>query len=125
MQARQTSAPGQQGTRKLVEPYEARLVYVPFGYDEQNRRRYETVDLIVEGATGGPTTETKSGGEDLVSLLIKEDFPEKRAREIADVYYHIRAFLRGHRKRNYKRLYRSIIESQCKAVLLGCHATQL
>lgn len=49
--------------------------------------------------------------EDLVSLLIKESFPEKRAREIADVYYHIRAFMLGHKKRNYKRLYTPSIES--------------
>ena len=54
MQARRTLAPGQKGTKRLVEQYGAKLVCVRYRYDEQNKRRYKTVELIVEEATWKP-----------------------------------------------------------------------
>ena len=48
MRTRLTLAPGQNGTKKLVEKYGSRLVCVRFRYDEQRQRRYKTIELIVE-----------------------------------------------------------------------------
>jgi hypothetical protein len=42
---------------------------------------------------------------DLVYMLEKEGFTENYARELANVYYHIREFLKGHKRRLYKRLW--------------------
>ena len=55
MQARRTLAPGQKGTKRLVEQYGAKLVCVRYRYDEQKRRRYKTVELIVEEAAWRPS----------------------------------------------------------------------
>lgn len=43
--------------------------------------------------------------EDLVFLLKEEGFSEKYSRELANVYYHIRNFLKGCKYRTYKRLW--------------------
>lgn len=51
---RLTLAPGQNGTKKLVEKYGSRLVCVRFRYDEQRQRRYKTIELIVEDAPWVP-----------------------------------------------------------------------
>jgi hypothetical protein len=48
MQARSKLKPGQKGTRKLVELYGSRLVCVRYRYDEQQQKRFKTVELIVE-----------------------------------------------------------------------------
>jgi hypothetical protein len=55
MQARRTLAPGQKGTKRLLERYGAKLVCVRYRYDEQKQRRYKTVELIVEEAAWKPS----------------------------------------------------------------------
>lgn len=46
--ARLTLRPGDPGTKRLTEEYQDRLVAVRYRYDEDNRLRYTTVELIVE-----------------------------------------------------------------------------
>ena|SRR5260221_8768290 len=43
--------------------------------------------------------------EELVLILQSRGFPERTARKLTDVYYHIRAFMNGCKRRNYKRLW--------------------
>jgi hypothetical protein len=40
--------PGQDGTKRLLEKYGDRLVCVRYRYDGAKKRRYKTVELIVE-----------------------------------------------------------------------------
>ncbi|MFN0111700.1 MAG: hypothetical protein ACKVZH_22820 [Blastocatellia bacterium] len=54
MQARSKLKPGQKGTLKLVELYGSRLVCVRYRYDEQSRKRFKTVELIVEESPWSP-----------------------------------------------------------------------
>ena len=48
MQTRLTMKPGQKGTKALQAEYGERLVCVRYKYDAQKRKRYKTVELIVE-----------------------------------------------------------------------------
>ena len=48
MQARLKLKPGQRGTKKLVAQYGDRLVCVRYRYDPPRKKRYKTVELIVE-----------------------------------------------------------------------------
>ena len=54
MQARRTLAPGQKGTKKLLDPYGEQLVCVRYRYDEQRRKRGATVEIIVEESAWSP-----------------------------------------------------------------------
>jgi hypothetical protein len=47
---RLTLKPGQRGTKQLVEEYGDRLVCVRYRYDAERRKRYKTVELIVDEA---------------------------------------------------------------------------
>ena len=46
--------PGQKGTRRLCEQYGSRLVCVRYRYDADARKRYKTIELIVEEAGWQP-----------------------------------------------------------------------
>ncbi len=48
MQTRLKLKPGQRGTKKLQMEYGAKLVGVRYRYDAQKKRRYKTVEIIVE-----------------------------------------------------------------------------
>ena len=50
MRTRLTLKPGQRGTKQLVEEYGDRLVCVRYRYDDEQRKRYKTVELIVDEA---------------------------------------------------------------------------
>ncbi len=55
MHTRLTRKPGQKGTKKLVAQYGDKLVCVRYRYDPQKKKRYKTVELIVEEADWAPT----------------------------------------------------------------------
>jgi hypothetical protein len=55
MEARTTRRPGQKGTKKLVQRFGDRLIFVRYRYDLQRRRRYTTVELIVDEQPWTPT----------------------------------------------------------------------
>lgn len=48
MRAQVTLKPGQRGTKRLVAKYGANLVYVRYRYDQAQKKRFKTVELIVE-----------------------------------------------------------------------------
>lgn len=54
MQSRRTLAPGQQDTKKLLERYGEQLACVRYRYDEQRRKRFTTVEIIVEESGWSP-----------------------------------------------------------------------
>lgn len=54
MRVRLVRRPGQHGTRAYVEQYGDRLICVRYRYDEAARRRYKTVEIIVEEAPWSP-----------------------------------------------------------------------
>lgn len=54
MRTRLKLKPGQRGTKRLVEQYGDRLVCVRYRYDEDQHKRYKTVELIVDEAEWRP-----------------------------------------------------------------------
>ncbi|HDH10589.1 MAG TPA: hypothetical protein ENG83_00010 [Nitrospirae bacterium] len=48
MQTRLRLLPGQKGTKKMLQTYGDQLVCVRYRYDEERKKRYKTVELIVE-----------------------------------------------------------------------------
>lgn len=55
MQTRQTLKPGQKGTKALQAEYGDRLVCVRYKYDASRRKRYKTVELVVEARDWMPS----------------------------------------------------------------------
>jgi len=49
-------SPGQKGTKKLHEQYGDRLLCVRYRYDQRLRKRFKTVELIVEESDWTPPT---------------------------------------------------------------------
>jgi hypothetical protein len=54
MRVRLTRRPGQSGTAAYVAEYGDRLICVRYRYDAQRRRRYKTVEIIVEERPWSP-----------------------------------------------------------------------
>ncbi len=54
MQARRTLVPGQKGTKKFLDHYGEKLICVRYRYDEQQRKRMTTVEIIVEESAWTP-----------------------------------------------------------------------
>jgi hypothetical protein len=54
MEARVTLRPGQRGTKKLVRRFGERLICVRYRYDASQRKRFTTVELIVDEAPWNP-----------------------------------------------------------------------
>lgn len=48
MQARRTLTPGQKGTKKFLDRYGDQLFCVRYRYDKLQRKRFTTVEIIVE-----------------------------------------------------------------------------
>jgi len=61
MKTRLLLRPGQNGTKKLVTRFGDRLVAVRYRYDEEKRKRLETVELIVDEAPWEPPAPATSG----------------------------------------------------------------
>ncbi|MGH9941726.1 MAG: hypothetical protein ACRD9R_05115 [Pyrinomonadaceae bacterium] len=49
-----TLKPGQKGTKKLVVQYGSQLLCVRYRYDAQRKRRYKTIELIVDECAWEP-----------------------------------------------------------------------
>jgi hypothetical protein len=56
MRTRLTLQPDQDGAKQLREQYRERLVCVRYRYDETKKRRWKTVELIVEESDWEPST---------------------------------------------------------------------
>ena len=48
MQTRLTLTPGQKGTKKLLQQYGDQLVCVRYRYNSELKKRYKTVELIID-----------------------------------------------------------------------------
>jgi hypothetical protein len=55
METRATMRPGQKGTKKLVRRFGERLIFVRYRYDAAHRKRFTTVELIVDEADWAPS----------------------------------------------------------------------
>ncbi len=80
MRVGQTLRPGQKGTRRYVDRYGDRLVCVRYRYDESQRRRFTTVELVVEDGEWAPTLRPETvvavhvaWGEKAVAARIKRE----------------------------------------------------
>jgi hypothetical protein len=86
MLIRTVRKPGEAGTRKLVERFGNKLVCVRYRYDPGKRKRYKTVELIVEEDDWLPPENELSPPEPTapirytprVGLRIRYDEPELR-----------------------------------------------
>lgn len=58
MRIRLTRQPGQPGTKQLVAEYGAELLCVRYRYDELQRKRYKTIELVVEECDWNPSIDT-------------------------------------------------------------------
>ncbi len=72
MRTRLSLKPGQRGTKKLPRIYGDQLVCVRYRYDQESRKRYETVEIIVE-ETEWVRQGRRSGGAALVALRVNWD----------------------------------------------------
>ena len=61
--------PGQPGTKGLLAEYGERLVCVRYRYDAQKRRRFKTVELIVDSSEWRPAGD-QAERERMVSLRV-------------------------------------------------------
>jgi hypothetical protein len=55
MRTRLTLKAGEPGTRKLVEEYGDRLLYVRYRYDEERQLRLKTAEIVVDTRTWHPS----------------------------------------------------------------------
>lgn len=58
MQARRKLSPEQKGTKKFLDRYGDRLVCVRYRYDREQRKRFTTVEIIVEESAWSSTAIT-------------------------------------------------------------------
>jgi hypothetical protein len=75
MEARVTLRPGQRGTKKLVRRFGERLICVRYRYDAVRRKRFTTVELIVEEVAWNPAahsarSQSTAGNQEHVSLRV-------------------------------------------------------
>lgn len=75
MRTQTTLQPGQRGAKKFADQYGDRLVCVRYRQDEARRKRFKTIELIVEEWPWTP--ERKGDG----SVLVKVTFAEKALRQ--------------------------------------------
>jgi hypothetical protein len=67
MRTRLKLKPGQDGTKKLAAQYGDQLVCVRYRYDDEKRKRYKTVELIVDEAPWNP----KLKGDEMVGVRVE------------------------------------------------------
>jgi hypothetical protein len=60
MRTRLHLKPGQRGTKRLSEKYGDQLVCVRYRYDDATKKRYKTVELIVDVAEWQPRVKKKN-----------------------------------------------------------------
>jgi len=82
MQTKLSLRPGQNGTKKWLEIYGERLVSVRYRYDAQKRKRYKTVEIIVEERDWSPETRVEGPAWNKTDMLgIRVEGWEKEIRE--------------------------------------------
>lgn len=69
MRTRLKLKPGQRGTKKLLAHFGDRLVCVRYRYDEEQKKRFKTVELIVEAIDWEPKAR-RMAGDTLVRVRV-------------------------------------------------------
>ena len=69
MRSRLILKPGQRGTKKPCAEYGERLLYVRYRYDEKRRKRFKTVELVVDEVDWEPQ-DRKMRGDTVVGLWV-------------------------------------------------------
>jgi hypothetical protein len=77
MRTRLKLNPGQRGTKKLVAEYGEGLICVRYRYDEAQKKRFKTVELIVEAIVWEPKVR-QPAGDTLVRIRV--ELPETEVR---------------------------------------------
>ena len=62
--------PGQKGTKKLHQKYGDQLVCIRYRYDPEQKKRYKTVELIIEEIPWDPKPKRKELADKIVRLRI-------------------------------------------------------
>ncbi len=81
LRTRLTLKPGRPGTKNLLAEYGDRLLCVRYRYDDEARRRYKTVEVIVEEAPWSPAFPFSP--TDVIEVRIRPE--ERTLRRAADV----------------------------------------
>ncbi|MEO8164804.1 MAG: hypothetical protein ABI619_05350 [Betaproteobacteria bacterium] len=82
MEARVTLRPGQRGTKKLVQRFGDRLICVRYRYDVSRRKRFTTVELIVDEAPWQPLTPSgRPAGNPPERVGVRVGYNEQALRE--------------------------------------------
>ncbi|MGM0418690.1 MAG: hypothetical protein ACQEQS_08210 [Thermodesulfobacteriota bacterium] len=68
MRTRLHLKPGQRGTKRLSEKYGEQLVCVRYRYDDATKKRYKTVELIVDVAEWSPVNKKKKSENETVKV---------------------------------------------------------
>jgi hypothetical protein len=93
LKTRLTLAPGQNGTKKLLRRFGQRLICVRYRYDEAAKRRFKTVELVVDEipwektVRPDPTVEIRLAVEEVALRQLVKDAggrwrPEKKVWEL-------------------------------------------
>ncbi len=69
MRSRLILRPGQRGTKKLCAEFGERLLFVWYRYDEERRKRFKTVEPVVDEVDWEPRR-PKMGGDTIVALRV-------------------------------------------------------
>jgi hypothetical protein len=80
MEARVTLRPGQRGTKKLVQRFGESLICVRYRYDATRRKRFTTVELIVEETPWHPVT-SSDAGDCAQQVAVRLGYSEQALRE--------------------------------------------
>ena len=84
MEARVTLRPGQRGTKKLVKRFGESLICVRYRYDATRRKRFTTVELIVEETPWHPVVHSDAGdksGDSAQQVAVRLSYSEQALRE--------------------------------------------
>ncbi|MGE4520628.1 MAG: hypothetical protein AB7E04_14095 [Desulfobacteraceae bacterium] len=68
MRTRLHLKPGQRGTKRLSEKYGDQLVCVRYRYDDATKKRYKTVELIVDVAEWEPRGRSRASSSEKDSV---------------------------------------------------------
>jgi len=73
MRTRTTLQPGEKGTKRWTDEYGDQFVCLRYRYDHERRRKYKTIELVVEESDWNPDSLPVSGSisEDLVGVEVK------------------------------------------------------
>lgn len=88
METRLTLKPGQRGTKKLQAQYGDRLVCVRYRYDEEQGKRYKTIELIISVASWSPPRRDPIAPETVVLIKVAWGEPDlaRRIKAVGGVW---------------------------------------